>query len=243
MKLKSIERQRALALRRMGKTYIEILKAVPVAKSTLSLWLRSEGLSSSQKHRITKRKVAAARRGAAARREMRLAQIRELTDSGVRDVDAVTPRELWLMGIALYWAEGSKQRESNASVGIHFSNSDVRMIRVFLQWLLLVGIPASDIVFELYVHDNRKDDIPRFRDWWGRELGLSAASIDRVYLKKAKIKSHRVNSGDLYRGLIRIKVRTSTTLNRRVNGWIEGIVAATLGDRLMVGQVPLKHSI
>ena len=56
MPLKQSEKAKAIAFRKEGKTYSEILKKVPVAKSTLSLWLRDVGLSKTQKQKITVKK-------------------------------------------------------------------------------------------------------------------------------------------------------------------------------------------
>ncbi len=44
MKHISGEKEKAIALRKQGKTYSEILAKIPVAKSTLSLWLHDVGL-------------------------------------------------------------------------------------------------------------------------------------------------------------------------------------------------------
>ena len=65
-------KNKAIKLRTKGKTYSEILKEIPVAKSTLSLWLRKVGLSKSQKQRITKKRVKAGLKGAQKRREQRI---------------------------------------------------------------------------------------------------------------------------------------------------------------------------
>jgi len=69
---KLIERNQAIASGRKGFFYHEILQKAPVAKSTLSLWLRSIGLSVQQKQRLTARKYAAALRGSQKRREQRI---------------------------------------------------------------------------------------------------------------------------------------------------------------------------
>lgn len=55
MIFKSKLKEKAVALRKEGKVYSEILKEVPVAKSTLSLWLRDVGLAKAQKQRITQK--------------------------------------------------------------------------------------------------------------------------------------------------------------------------------------------
>jgi hypothetical protein len=224
--MKVEEKQRAIKLRKEGKTYSEILAEISVAKSTLSEWLKSVQLATSQKQRITKKKRESALRGAMMRRDTRLAEIQSLIHQGRAEVKRVTARELWLIGIALYWAEGSKQKENDPSHGVIFSNSDAEMVGVFLRWLHLVKVPESAYIFELYVHETRKSDIPVFKSWWAKQLGVPVKKIDRVYLKRGNIKTNRKNVADLYHGLVRIKVNSSSMLNRRINGWVHGIVAS-----------------
>lgn len=223
-------------MRQRGRTYSEILAEIPVAKSTLSEWLKSVGLSKPQKQRITQKRLAAAQRGADSRKNTRLHELEEHIVKGRDHVGSLSPRELWLIGVSLYWAEGSKQRETDLSRGVTFGNSDVEMIKVFMQWLHLMGISGSAYYFELYVHETRKTEIPVFKAWWARQLDLPVKRIDRVYLKKGNIKTNRKNTGDLYHGLIRIKVNASTVLNRKINGWIHGIVAS-LGSGV-IGNTP-----
>ena len=228
--MKATERKRAIAFRKQGKSYREILKQVPVAKSTLSLWLRSVGLAIPQVQRLTKKRIDAGRRGALRRHVDRMQQVNELIRQGKKDVAKIKARELWLIGVALYWAEGSKQNESSSvSAGIMFGNSDVRMIQIFLLWLRMMRIQESRIFFELYIHDNRRDEVPQFKRWWSRRLKISHARISRVYFKRDKPLTNRTNTKDLYHGLLRIKVTASTILNRKVSGWVEGIVAALGG--------------
>lgn len=223
--MKVTYREKAIRLRKKGKTYAEILQEVPVAKSTLSVWFRGVQLSTPQKQIISTKKRAAADRGALAQKNKRLKQIQILLTQGVKDVGKLSDRELWLIGVALYWAEGSKQRVSSVSTGLLFSNSDPAMLRVFLSWLRLLKVPDSDRVFELYVHTSRKDDVQKFQRWWERALDLPKGSFSRVYYKKGSIVTNRQNVADLYHGLIRIRVRASTSLNRQVQGWVVGIAS------------------
>ncbi len=218
------QKELAIQLRKTGKSYAYILSKVPVAKSTLSLWLRSVGLSTPQKQQMTKAKRAAALRGSVVRREKRQAEVLQTSKEGLNAVGPLSERELWLIGTALYWAEGSKQNSKSLSTGVIFSNSDPRMMKVFLRWLSSLGVENSSLVFELYVHKNRESEKDVFKRWWARELGLPTSKIDRVYLKQGNPLTKRTNTKDLYRGLLRIKVRSSTLLNRKISGWIEGIV-------------------
>lgn len=221
-----IEKEKAIQLRRKGKTYSEILAEVPVAKSTLSTWLKSVALANPQKQRQSHKRLLAAKRGGLARKQMRLRELASSIEQGKREINVLSDRELWLIGIALYWAEGSKQRNANISSGVIFANSDPKMIKTFLSWLCLIHVPTSDIRFELYIHENRKENVSSFRRWWGTQIGVSTGAIDRIYFKKSNLKTNRQNTTDLYHGLLRITVRSSTTLNRKIYGWTEGIVAS-----------------
>ena len=135
MPLKFQEYQKAIELRKTGLSYTEILQQVHVAKSTLSLWLRSVGLSKCQKQRLTERKLASIKRGWQKWRGMRLQKVRELKQKAYAEIGEVSKRELWLIGTALYWAEGSKEKENNVGQGLTFCNSDSQMIKFYLRWL------------------------------------------------------------------------------------------------------------
>ena len=63
---------RAIKLRKQGNTYSEILRIIPVAKSTISLWFHEVNLAEYQKQRITEKRIEGQKRGAMARRTQRI---------------------------------------------------------------------------------------------------------------------------------------------------------------------------
>ncbi|MDB5265803.1 MAG: hypothetical protein JWM39_516 [Parcubacteria group bacterium] len=216
-------------MRKEGKTYSEICNELTIAKSTLSLWLRAVELSKPQEQRITEKRTQAAARGGKARHDTRIKEIEYSNIAGIESIGKLTPRELWLIGIALHWAEGSKQNERSLSAGIVFSNSDYRMVQVFLLWLGLFKVLDEDIIFELYVHASRKEEIELFKGWWSERLAVPIENLSRIYLKQGNPQTRRTNTEDLYHGLIRIKVKKSTAMNRNIQGLIHGI-ATQLGS-------------
>ena len=220
------ERKLAIQLRKEGKTYNEIMEIIPIAKSTLSEWLKSVQLAKPQVQRITNRRIEARLRGSKARHDKRLSEIDSLLKKGVEKVGGISRRELWLIGVALYWAEGNKQRERSLSEGIAFGNTDPSMIRVFLAWLELMDIPKSRVTFDLYIHRTRSSDAETIRQWWIDTVGIKSEELIRIYFKKGKVLTKRTNTKDLYHGLLRIRVKTSTSLNREVSGYIAGIAAS-----------------
>ncbi len=210
--------KKAIELRKKGLSYSEILKCVPVAKSTLSLWLRSVGLSKKQKQRLTDKKIASALRGATRKKEQRLILSESLKKTARNEIGKISNRELFLIGAALYWAEGSKQKDHSVSTRVRFSNSDPKMVKLFLLWLnKICKIPSPDIRCDLYIHE--KKDIIRAKSFWQKEINLP---IEGIYFKRTKI-TKRKNVGKAYYGLISINVKRSTNLNRKISGWIEGV--------------------
>lgn len=213
---------KAIELRKKGCSYSEIRKEIPVAKATLSLWLKSVGLAKSQKQRLTQKKLDAALRGARKRKEQRLALTATIKQSAAQEIGILERQARWLVGAALYWAEGNKQKENNVSCGIKFSNSDAQMLIFFYKWLLdFCGVDKKDVIFELYLHVSaNKDDALAY---WSKILSADQSQFTSVRWKKGNSVSYRKNKGQNYHGLIRLNVKSSTNLNRRIMGWVEEI--------------------
>jgi len=221
---KPILREQAISLRKEGRTYQEILQEIPVAKSTLSLWLRSVDLAKPQKQRLTGKKLAAARRGGEARRRHRIEETERLLQIAKRDIGRLSERELLLIGTALYWAEGTKAKPWSISEGVQFTNSDPDMIRFFLYWASVVFPAAnSDISFWLFVHRNHQSRIDAIRSFWAETTGYPEGAFVKVSWKKHRPKTLRKNTGENYYGVLKVTVPRSTALNRQVAGWIKGI--------------------
>lgn len=226
--IKNKSKDKAIKLRKKGFSYNEILKIIPVAKSTLSLWLRSVGLSKKQKQRLTEKKLKAMRRGWKKVKQIRLNRTKNIYRKTKEDISQIEidNESLFLMGLMLYWAEGSKQKENKASVsqGVIFSNSDPYMISFFLIWVKkIIKIPNQRIVFEIYIHESKKNEIKKIKEFWSKVTGFSIKKFDRIYYKKHNIKTNRKKIGEDYFGLLRIRIRQSTDLNREIAGWINAL--------------------
>lgn len=217
---KTSERSNAIALRKRGFSYTQILTQVPVAKSTLSLWLRSVSLSKRQKYHLTKRRVEAALRGARAKRIQRLARTEKIKKLAHDEIRKLVKDPFWLAGLMLYWAEGTKQKDWEPSKGVTFTNMDVEMLKLFQSWIKKY-LGDQKLVYEVYIHQTA--DIESAKRFWSKELSAKRSEL-RVYLKKHNSKRMRHNIGVDYHGTIRIMITRSTDLNRKIAGWIEGVV-------------------
>ncbi|WP_406727185.1 hypothetical protein [Streptomyces sp. GD-15H] len=61
------------------------------------------------------------------------------------EIGTMTSRELFLTGVALYWAEGTKDKPHARRERVAFVNSDPDMIRLFLAWLDLLSVERGRI--------------------------------------------------------------------------------------------------
>lgn len=227
MQAKADLKTKAVTLRQEGKTYREILAVVPVAKSTLSLWLRDTKLSKPQKQKLTAKKRAAQLRGGEARRSQRIAITKEIYEKAIKQVGALTKRELYLIGAALYWGEGSKERSRHGQ-SVVFGNTDPNMIKFFIRFLVeSLDLSPDRLVYSLYIHKNHKKVIQRDIDFWANTLDIKDFKLQFIYYKKHNIKTKRTNTGDNYHGTLRIMVRESSSLLRMISGTIYGINGAT----------------
>lgn len=240
MQAKEDDKARAISLRKEGRTYSEILIQIPVAKSTLSLWLRDVGLSKRQQQCLTKARLVASKRGGESRRLQRIEKTNRILTDAKKDIRRISQRELFLIGAVLYWAEGTKEKEYRPGARVEFSNSDPSMLRVFKTWLIeSAKLTEADIRYEIYLHETSKGRLQEIKRYWSRELRIPLASLGTVYLKRGLLKTNRKNTKNGYYGLVKLRVRSSSSLARSLRGWAEGI-SESLGDRLKVGQRTLN---
>ncbi len=191
---KTAQRLKAVELRKKGLSYSEIQKYIPVSISSLSLWLNKIKLSEKQKVRLTRKGDKARSLGSKALKNNRLARSESIINEAASEIKSLSKNDLMLIGIILYWAEGSKQKEHNPSTEVVFSNSDPKMILVYLKWLkTCLQIPDENIVFEIYIHKSYRRSIRSLRNHWSSITNFPYSMFGKVYFKKNKVHSYRKN--------------------------------------------------
>jgi len=224
--MKYSEKELAIKLRKKGFSYSEILLKVPVAKSTLSVWLREIGLAKRQKQRLTQKRRAAQQKAQEACRDKRIRITKKIKKRASKEVKNISKRDLWLIGICLYWAEGNKQRKSSISERVGLGNSDPNIIKIFIKWLMVVcKIKKSDLDVRLAIHETA--NVEKAKKFWSRQVKIPVCQFKKTLIKKHNPKTNRKYNKD-YNGLLIVTVKRSTNFNRKISGWIEGIVTNSL---------------
>ena len=216
------ERIKAIAMRKNGLSYSEILSEVKVAKSTLSLWLRSVSLTKRQVQRLTDKKRAAQERGWRKVHEQRVEKTKLIKEKAWKEVGNFIVDPLWVAGLALYWAEGSKEKDWTKDAKMTFSNMDLNAHQLFIKWVKkYLQVENGSLKYELYIHE--KANIESAKKFWMDGFKISHRQL-RVYFKKHNPRAKRKNNGDKYRGTARVVIARSTDLNRKIAGWVEGMI-------------------
>jgi hypothetical protein len=209
------EKQKAIALRRKGASYNEILKEVSVAKSSLSLWLKDLPLTKSEKQVLRKRVDSNISHGriksAAANRKHKFDRQQQYLIEASSEFKRHDKDPLFHTGISLYWAEGAKRNDM-----FHFMNSDQAMIIVFLQWLeTYTEYRREDLGYRLYLHQPFIRD--NWEQWWAKKLGVSQTQFKKTIIKLSNL---QVEKRPNYKGCLRVEVPRSVKLLIKMKFWI-----------------------
>ncbi|MBV7246616.1 hypothetical protein [Streptomyces sp. MW-W600-10] len=215
-------REKARELRLRGMTYDRIQVELGCSKSSISLWVRD--LPKPERKRSREESTAIGRRGWEATLQRRDTERQAQKQKASDEVGAMSDRELFLLGVGLYWAEGSKSKPYRTQERVTFVNSDPGMIEVFLAWLRLLGVAEERLRFHVHIHETA--DIAAAEQYWITLTGADPRAFGKTSLKTHSPKTNRKNIGDNYRGCLSVRVLKGADLYRRVEGSWCGIVGA-----------------
>ncbi|MEU2669767.1 hypothetical protein ABZ622_13005 [Streptomyces sp. NPDC007164] len=213
-------REKARELRLQGMTYDQIQVELGCSKSSISLWVRD--LPKPERSRTA---VEQARLAGRLRWDHELAvrdAERQRTKADAKsEVGVMTNRELFVTGVALYWAEGTKDKTYDRRETVTFINSDPDVIQVYLAWLSLLGIEPERLRYRLMIHETA--DVEAAKQFWADLVGVDTSAFQKTTLKKHNPKTVRKNVGEAYQGCLVIRVSQGAELYRRIEGWWRGI--------------------
>jgi hypothetical protein len=195
----------AIELRRQGKTFSEIQNAIGnVPKSTLSNWLRDVTLSDVQMQHIREIMIESGSIGRHIgsqknhkNRLKRLAKIKRIAeDEYIQHIQD----PLFLAGLLLYLAEGSKKSEQ-----FQFMNSDPKLMKYMILWVTKCSKKElKDLRFRLYIHELYTCE--NCEIFWSKELGVGQKQfLKTIYKPTGRVYKKNPN----YKGCLRLEVSGS----------------------------------
>ncbi|MDF3145280.1 MULTISPECIES: hypothetical protein [unclassified Streptomyces] len=212
---------KARGLRLQGWTYDQIEAELGCSRSSVSLWVRD--LPRPEPRYTPEEQLALMQKGLAKRRAAEDKERKRTKLAACRDIGELTDRELFMTGIALYWAEGSKSKPYDRRERAIFVNSDPGVIKVYLAWLDLLDVDRERLRFRVLIHESA--DVEAAQRYWADIADVDVSIFAKPTLKKHNPKTVRKNTGDDYHGCLVVTVARSAELYNRIEGWWEGIVA------------------
>ncbi|MFG2567689.1 hypothetical protein ACGFR6_19875 [Streptomyces sp. NPDC048567] len=213
-------RAKARELRLEGKTYDQIQLELGCSKGSISLWVRDLPKPVRSRSAIEQARLAGRMRWDH-ELAVRDAERQRTKAAAKSEIDALTDRELLLLGVALYWAEGSKDKPYDRRENVMFINSDPNVIQVYRAWLRLLGVTPDRLAYRVMIHESA--DVEGAERYWADLVGIGVADLQKTTLKKHNPKTVRKNTGDAYRGCLVLRVSQGAELYRRIEGWWSGI--------------------
>jgi hypothetical protein len=218
--------QQAHELRRQGLGILAIASQLHVGKGRVADWVR--GIPGPQQPRSAtgeQRRKEGYHRYWEKESATREARRQAISAEAAIQIGDLTEREVLITGALAYWCEGSKNKPHQRRDRVTFMNSDPTLIRFFLHFLRVAGVPQSGLRFSVSIHESA--DVVAAERFWQKVTGAGREQFNRAVMKRHTPKTVWDNTDDSYHGCLRLDVCRSKDLYRKIEGWV---AAATVAD-------------
>ncbi|MBP9760410.1 MAG: helix-turn-helix domain-containing protein [Candidatus Pacebacteria bacterium] len=225
-----VRKQEALKLRLQGKSYNEIHAVLGISKATLSGWFSGLVLSDVAQARLKARVHQGTLNGLVRRNKMQTHLARErarITREGaMREVPVLTPHDLFLVGVVLYWSEGYKRQKmvhgkKRIAHPVSLASSDAQMVVCFIRFLVeVMGIPKEKLFLEVRLFE--KTNPVGAMTHWQRVTGFSKNQLKGPTYVVSKSSQGKRPYNRLLHGTVAVGINDTPTFYRLM-GWIEEV--------------------
>ena len=218
--MKVLEKNRAIKLRKEGRTYREILQEVSVSKGSLSFWLKDIHLTDEQISRIQYKNEKIREKFLQFNKDRKAEtnnNNKAVFNNAFKEVGIISARELKLTGIALYWAEGYKKDGWRT---VSFTNSDEGMIKVMMKWFREICEVYRDR-FRIRVQCHGFTKVKECEQYWSKVTGVPLRQFTKSYIKISSSSKRKMGEGCPY-GICHIRISDADLLVK-IKGWIRGL--------------------
>ena len=188
---------KAINLRKLGRSYGEISREIGIAKSSLSYWLKDIALKPEYKKKFYTKRIINLSMGSKSQKERRSREVEAILKQSKEEIVGNISKETFkFIGIALYWAEGSKGK------GLRITNSDPYLILFMVSWFEKVfGIKPNSLKAWLNIY--QQQDNEKIKKFWSDVTGIPIGNFGKSYIKPLN-KDYKKNN--------------------LINGWLQGFL-------------------
>ncbi|MCX6787962.1 MAG: hypothetical protein NT108_02235 [Candidatus Kaiserbacteria bacterium] len=208
------DKQEAFVLRRRGKSYLEIRKALKIPKGTLSGWFSTVDWSKQIKERLASQ--------AQDQHTTRLIDLNRVRGQHLKKVYEEAREEarvefnemkynpLFIAGLMLYWGEGDKLTKYSTAI----TNTDPDLIRLYVFFLKnACRIPEEKIRAHVLIYPDLSDE--DCRKYWSHESSVNLSQFTKSTIIVGRHKTRRIKYGVCMIGI------SSTYLKVKMLEWLK----------------------
>ncbi len=211
LKLQSIE------LRKKGYSVKEISESLSVARGSVSTWVKNVVLTSEQiqhlKNKSHSPEIVERRRQSRLKNERSKKLI--VIDEAAQEIRKIDESMLKMVGLGLYWGEGSKFTKGMARI----SNSDPTIIKMGMKFFREI-CKVDEKKFRAHIHLHSESGVKDAINYWSGITNIPSSQFYKTYTVKSK--SSKNLRTTLPHGTLDIGV-CDTKLLLKILGWIEGL--------------------
>lgn len=225
----------AKKLRLEGMSLRGIARKLSCSRNSVSRWIQDIPLSNELIQKIKdkddKIRAKAANHPNSPREKNKRIRDRIIHSSEKEIPYLLSPNMLKLIGVSLYWAEGSKAGRNNVA----FSNSDPTMIKIMMRFFReICNVPETKFRGELNIHPHLNAEKAEL--YWSKITRVPLGQFHKT--QKVSSRSSLGKRETLPLGTFKIVI-SSTELLCRIKGWIKGFEKWALSS---TGGAPLLQS-
>ena len=188
------DKDKAINLRKIGKSYSEIEEELKIPRSTLSAWFKGSAWSQRIKEDLSSTAVTKSTVRIIELNNIRGVHLDKLYTQArleaLKDFEALKFHPTFIAGVMLYWGEGDKASKHRVSL----TNTDPAMIKIFINFLKDVcDINDEKIKAWLLLYPDLQET--NCKEYWIKEAGLQNITFNKSIYIDGRHKTKRLGYG------------------------------------------------
>ena len=189
-------RKRAIELRRLGYSYMDVANELKISKTSVSNWVKNVRLTENEKNILQKNLKGKIERGrmkaSISIRSRKVFKEKVAYENAEKDFKKYLQDSLFMLGLGICWSHASKRPNS-----FQFTSSDQSIVKIILLWAeKYLDLSNKSPKYRVFIDISCKNqDCEQF---WSRVVGLSAELFQKtMYLRSQSVKRSREYKGSL----------------------------------------------
>lgn len=188
------DKQKAILLRKQGKSYKDVKFVLNIPKSTLSGWLSKKRWSRDIKRRLTEKAEIKSKKRILQLNKIRKKKLDHLYKKAKIEASYEFLRfrknSLFITGLSIYWGEGDKINKHQ----VRISNTDPNLVRIFVEFLIKIcKIEKGKIKSWILIYPDL--DEKECLNFWKQRTGLKEENFTKTIIINGKHKTKKIRFG------------------------------------------------